>query len=87
MQNTCKIAISIPKEDFEKLEELRREMEIGRSEIVDTAIRFWLGWIELKESVRRYEVGYRKKPEKVSDLSAWERAGLEALRPSEDWSR
>ena len=86
MQNTCKIAISIPKEDFEKVEYLRRKMDVGRSEIIDIAIRFWLRWIEQTELVKRYELGYMKKPEKMHDLKAFESAELEVMNLDEDWN-
>lgn len=85
MTHAYKIAISLPKEDYEKLEEIRKAMGIARSIVIDKAIRFWLKWIEEKELIKRYEMGYRKKPEKVNDLKALESAELEVLGLDEEW--
>ena len=39
--------------------------------------------MQQEELVKRYEEGYRKKPEKVVDLRAFEKAQLEVLNPEE----
>jgi len=79
MEKTLKIAISLPKVDFEKIERIRKELLLGRSAVIDKAIRFWLEHLEKKEAVKCYENGYRKKPEKVSELKALEQAQYEVL--------
>ncbi len=81
---TVKMAISLPKEDFIMIEKMRRKLSITRSALIDEAIRFWLAKRQEKELVSQYEEGYRKKPEKVFDLRALERAQLEVL-PKEEW--
>lgn len=85
MQHSCKIAISLPKDNFQKIEQMRHKMGIGRSAVIDKAICFWLEWVEQEELIKRYEEGYRKKPEKVVDLRAFEKAQLEVLS-LEEWS-
>lgn len=85
MRRAAKVAISIPSEDLERLEALRREMDLGRSEIIATAIRFWLKWMERQELIRRYSAGYRKNPEKAAEIKSLEAASLEALDPDEVW--
>ena len=86
MQNVAKIAISLPSEDFKEIEEVRKEMGIGRSAIIDQAIHFWLEERKKEEMIKRYEEGYRKRPERVFDLKGFEKAELEVLNPEEDWS-
>lgn len=79
MRNTLKIAISLPKEDFYKLEQIRRKLGFGRSAIINNAIRFWLGCREKEELIRRYRAGYRKKPESIKEIEAFEQASAEAF--------
>ena len=80
MRNTLKIAISLPKEDFYKLEQIRKKLGFGRSHIIDKAIRFWLGYREQEELIKRYQEGYRKKPESVQEIQAMEQAAAEAFK-------
>ncbi|MBI1884130.1 MAG: ribbon-helix-helix protein, CopG family [Chlamydiae bacterium] len=42
MQRTIKIAISLPREDFERIEKLRKRAKVERSTVIDRAIRFAL---------------------------------------------
>ncbi len=83
--NTVKMAISLPKEDFIMIEKLRRELNIPRSTLIDQAIRFWFSKRAEREQIHQYEQGYRKKPEKAQELRALERAQMEVL-PEEDWT-
>jgi metal-responsive CopG/Arc/MetJ family transcriptional regulator len=83
MRNTLKVAISLPKEDFYKLERIRKKLGFGRSHIIDKAIRFWLGYREQEELIKRYQEGYRKKPESTQEIEAFEKASAEAFE-SED---
>ena len=83
MRNTLKIAISLPKEDFYKLEQIRKKLGFGRSTIIDKAIRFWLGCREQEDLIKLYREGYRKKPESIQEIEAFEKAAAEAFK-SED---
>lgn len=80
MRNTLKIAISLPKEDFYKLEQIRKKLGFDRSTIIDKAIRFWLDYRKQKESIKRYQDGYKKKPESIKEISAMEQASAEAFK-------
>ena len=86
MQSACKIAISLPKEELRELEEVRAKMGIGRSAAVAQAIRFWLHQRKNEQMIKRYQEGYRRSPERVFDLMAFEKAELEVLDAEEDWS-
>jgi len=80
MRNILKVAISIPKEDYYKLEQIRKKLGFGRSAIIDKAIRFWLGHREKEELIKRYQEGYRKKPENIQEIEDFEKAAAEAFR-------
>lgn len=80
MQNVLKIAISLPKEEYYKIEQLRKKLGFARSTIIEKAIRFWLGYLEKEDMVRRYELGYKKKPESLQEIKAWEKASADAFK-------
>ena len=80
MRKSFKVAISLPKDDFEKIEGIRRKMGIGRSAVIDKAIRFWLEWMEREKLIKQYEEGYRKKPESTQEIRAMEKAAAEAFQ-------
>lgn len=80
MHNTLKIAISLPKEDFYKIEKIRKKLGYGRSNIIDRAIRFWLRKFEQEELIKRYQEGYREKPESIKEIKAMEKASVEAFK-------
>ncbi len=84
MLKTSKIAISLPGEDFNRLEKIRKKLKMQRSAIIDKAIRFWLGHLEKNEIIKRYEDGYRKKPEHIDEVKAMESASAEAFG-AEEW--
>lgn len=79
MHNTLKIAISLPKEDFYKLEKIRKKLGFARSTMIDKAIRFWLGYQEQEELIQQYREGYRKKGESLKETQAFEKAAAEAF--------
>lgn len=79
MRNTLKIAISLPKEDFYKLEQIRKKLGFGRSAVIDKAIRFWLDYREQEALIKKYQEGYRKKGEPLSETQAFEKASAEAF--------
>jgi metal-responsive CopG/Arc/MetJ family transcriptional regulator len=80
MRNTLKIAISLPREDFYRIEKIRKRLGFGRSTIIDKAIRFWLGHLEQQDLVKRYQEGYRNKPENIREITAMEKLSAEAFK-------
>jgi len=79
MRRTTKIAISLPKDDFKRIEEIRKELGSQRSAVVDMAIQFWLKSLDAAKEVERYEDGYRKKPESLEEIKAMEKVSAEAF--------
>lgn len=80
---TIKFAVSIPDEDYRDIERIRKREKVSRSGVVVEAIRFLKKFREREELVRQYEEGYRKKPEKLSEIKGWERISLEAFSEGE----
>lgn len=85
MIKSLKVAISLPKESLEKIERIRKKMGLQRSAVIDKAICFWLKSLEEKEMIRKYEEGYRRKPESVDEIKAMEKLSAEAFK-EEGWS-
>lgn len=79
-----KIAISLPKEEFLFIENLKHKLKISRSKLVQQAIDFWIQYRRQKEVITKYESGYRKKPEKLSSIAHMEKTQYEALS-NERW--
>lgn len=76
---TVKTAISLPKEEYQLLEKIRREMGISRSALFEKAVSFWLRELQEQKKVKRYIEGYRKHPESVAEIKAMEKASAEAF--------
>lgn len=80
MNNTMKIAISLPREDFCKMEKLRRKLKVQRSAFIDKALIFWFNYWEQKESIKRYEAGYKAQPESLQEIKALEQVSAAAFK-------
>jgi len=81
---TVKVAVSLPKEQFEQLERLRKQLKLSRSALVSQAIRQFLKIHREEEDIRRYIEGYRKYPETEEELA--EAAALARLAlAAEEW--
>ncbi len=85
MIKTLKVAISLPKDNFERIEKVRKKMKLQRSAVIDQAIQFWLKHLEEEEKIRNYETGYLKQPESLKEIAAMEQSAAEAFEEG-DWS-
>ncbi len=81
---SVKFAISLPDEDFREIEALRKARGMGRSQFLLLALRFWKEARERDRMVREYEEGYRRVPENLPELEAWERVSATAFG-TEEW--
>ncbi|MFH1644940.1 MAG: hypothetical protein ABIB11_00805 [Candidatus Omnitrophota bacterium] len=79
MIKNLKIAISLPKSDFQQIEVIRKRLNISRSTAIDRAIRYWLANIEKRNMIKKYEEGYKKKPESIQELRIMEDLAAEAF--------
>ncbi len=65
-----RVTISIPEAQAAAIEEIRRRKGISRSRVVQEAIALTLAEQEKARAVRRYEAGYRKRPEATEALAS-----------------
>lgn len=73
-----KTAISLPQEDFQLVETLRKQTHKSRSQILLEAFHAWLEGHRQEALETRYEEAYRKHPEKLGDIEALVKAGTPA---------
>lgn len=84
MNRSVKFAISIPNKEFKELEAFRRKKGVSRSKLILEAIQFWKEAKEKEKLVRIYEEGYKRVPENLTNIEAWEKASLSAFS-QEEW--
>jgi len=84
MNRSVKFAISIPDKEFKELEAFRRKKGVSRSKLILEAIQFWKEAKEKEKLVRIYEEGYKRIPENLTNIEAWEKASLSAFS-QEEW--
>lgn len=84
MIKAAKIAISLPHENYEKIERIRRKLGLARSAIFDKAICLWLDKYEKEEMIRQYEDGYKKFPEDMKEIAVMEQLSADAFE-GDDW--
>lgn len=84
MIRMIKTAISIPREDFNLIESLRKKLGKSRSQILVEAFRAWVNTRRKKELETRYAEAYQKNPEDIAELDAYMKASLDVLN-KEDW--
>ena len=84
---TAKVAISMPKELFRSVEQVRHELRIPRSEAIVEAIRAWLKRREEEKLIRQYIEGYRRHPERISpgEAKARMKMAAEAFQRAGEW--
>ncbi|MCJ7579121.1 MAG: ribbon-helix-helix protein, CopG family [Candidatus Aminicenantes bacterium] len=83
MAKAVKFAVSIPSNEFNELEAIRKKKGLSRSEFVREAIKLWKEEKEKKKLIKIYEEGYKRVPENLATIEAWERASLSSF--SEEW--
>jgi metal-responsive CopG/Arc/MetJ family transcriptional regulator len=84
MGKAVKFAVSIPGSEFKELEVLRKKKGLSRSAFIRETIRLWKEEKEKERLVKAYEDGYKKVPENLAVVEAWEKASLSAFS-SEEW--
>jgi Arc/MetJ-type ribon-helix-helix transcriptional regulator len=84
MGKAVKFAVSISASEFKELEVLRKKKGLSRSEFIRETIRLWKEEKEKERLVRVYEEGYKRVPENLANIEAWEKASLSSLS-REEW--
>ena len=70
MTTTTKVAVTIPRETFARLERARRRAALSRSAAVAQALEAWLGGREPTPEDARYAQAYLRNPEPAKELEA-----------------
>ena len=76
---TVKIAISLPKDVMDQIEEIRHKLDWPRSRAILEAVSLWLKKKEEEQLVRKHREGYKKHPENRAELDAFFKAGLSSF--------
>jgi Ribbon-helix-helix protein, copG family. len=84
MGKAVKFAVSIPDNEFKELEAIRKKKGLSRSEFVRETVKLWKEEKEKKRLIKAYEDGYKKVPENLANIEAWEKASLSSFSP-EEW--
>jgi len=84
MAKAVKFAVSIPGSEFKELETLRKKKGLTRSEFIRETIKLWKEDREKKRLVKIYEEGYKRVPENLTAIEAWEKVSLNTLA-LEEW--
>jgi metal-responsive CopG/Arc/MetJ family transcriptional regulator len=84
MGKAVKFAVSISDSEFKELETLRKKKGLTRSGFIRETIKLWKGEKEKERLIKIYEDGYKRIPENLAAIEAWEKASLSAFS-SEEW--
>lgn len=79
MGKAVKFAVSIPGSEFKELEAIRKKEGLSRSEFIRATVKLWEEEKEKKRLVKAYEDGYKKVPENLANIEAWEKASLSSF--------
>lgn len=79
-----KVAMSVPGDLYRAVEAVRKKAGRTRSAVMQEALRFWLRQQEEAALVKRYEAGYRARPEGRREIAA-ARAAAVRLLAMEEW--
>ncbi len=84
MRNSIKFTVSIPGEEYDEMEAIRKKTGVTRSAFFLGALRAWKDAARRESAVKTYVAGYRAVPEDQALAEALGKAAAEIL-PDEDW--
>lgn len=76
---TTKLTVTVPVENFRKIEVTKKKLGITRSALIQNMIELFFRRETEAEKISRYVAGYRKKPESVKNFSGLEKVQSEIL--------
>ena len=79
-----KVAISLPADLYQAVEQARKKSKRSRSTVVQDALRHWLKQQEQSVLIHEYEAGYRRVPEGKTEIAAAQAAAVKSLA-TEEW--
>jgi metal-responsive CopG/Arc/MetJ family transcriptional regulator len=84
MSGSVKFAVSIPDKEYKEIETFRKKKGISRSKFVLEAIQLWKETKDREKLIKVYEEGYKKFPEDLRDIEAWEKTS-QSVFSKDDW--
>ncbi len=81
---TVKVAVSLPIEEYQKIEKARKQLRISRSAVIREALKQWFAAGEEQKKIRAYLEGYRGSPETPAEWAPFEALASEVLA-TEEW--
>ncbi len=73
---TVKVAISLPKDVAEQIENLRHKLDISRSQVILEGVSLWLKKRQEETLIKKYIRGYKNRPENMDEREAILKATL-----------
>lgn len=77
---TIKTALSLPKEQFIRLEKIRKQKGLSRSALIQKLLAAYLKQVEEQNMVKEYVAGYGRSPEDIAESEAMAKAAAEAFQ-------
>jgi len=76
---TVRMTVTIPDEDFQRIEQSKRAKGLSRSAMVHEMVATYFTGEELREKIDKYVDGYRRMPEDPEEIAALEKAQLDVM--------
>ncbi|MBI5245116.1 MAG: hypothetical protein HY922_15750 [Elusimicrobia bacterium] len=78
--NSIRTAISLPWDQYQRIEALRKKLGLSRSSIFQKALNSILKYYQDRESIRQYLAGYCRDPENTAETQAMAQAAADAFQ-------
>jgi len=77
--NTARLIVTIPKDEYERIEREKKEKGMSRSAFVHQIIEFFFRREDMAKKEEKYIAGYKKKPEDTKEITALEKLAVETM--------
>ncbi|MCD6310973.1 MAG: hypothetical protein J7M11_00725 [Elusimicrobia bacterium] len=77
--NVARLVVTIPKHEFERVEQEKKERGITRSAFIHQIIDFFFRKEDELKKEAKYIAGYKKYPENIKKIDAVEKAAFETM--------
>jgi len=74
-----RLTVTIPHEEYERIEEEKKKKGVNRSAVVQEIIKFFFAKEDEQFKIKKYVDGYKKIPEKTNYMAQLEQVQFETL--------
>ncbi len=74
-----KLTVTIPQEEYERIEQEKKKKGVSRSALVQEIIKFFFAKEDEQFKIKKYIDGYKRIPEKTNYIAQLEQVQFEAL--------